>query len=156
MLKHMDANTTTNSLITKGQNALEPQNKFLKTQNELGMQFQHLISLPATLGVESLSQIPCSMSNELSLQKVPSRYLEDVMMVVQNLISLETSNSFQINQLQCQHLSGKLCKTMEDVDAYIHNLTCQVGNQSTKHIFKTCCKQLKMLKYLLNLVAITI
>jgi hypothetical protein len=67
VLKHMDANTTTNYLITKGQNALEPQNKFLKTQNELGMQFQHLISLPPTLGVDSLSQIPCSMSNELSL-----------------------------------------------------------------------------------------
>jgi hypothetical protein len=24
---------------------------------------------------------------------------------------------------------------MEDVHAYIQNLTCQVGNQSTKHIF---------------------
>ncbi len=78
------------------------------------------------------------------------------MMVVQNLTTLEISNSFQINQLQYQYLCCKLYESLKDTHIYIDDIILQDGNQSAQCILKNLLQVAKdMLKYLLKDDAIT-
>lgn len=83
---------------------------------------------------EEVSNTASSSNKQLVLQDFQSMYFTCVLLVVQNLTSLETSNAFQINKLQCEYLCVKLCKSMNDVYVYIQDLMCQDGIRSTQNI----------------------
>ncbi len=85
---------------------------------------------------EEVSNTASSSNKQLVLQDFQSMYFTRVLLVVQNLTSLETSNAFQINKLQCEYLCVKLCESMNDVYIYIQDLMRQDGIRSTQNILK--------------------